>query len=102
MDWRLEQLLASDYLKAVRFQWLRYRTYRPGWDHDHCSGCFAKFAEEEDGSGEPVLRAGYTTCEDYPKGAEYHWVCPECWILAREPMGWTEVSCDEEGLPRPN
>jgi hypothetical protein len=82
--------LEQKYLRNVRFQRKPYRLYREGWDHDHCAGCGAKFALEDDPS-EPVYREGYATCADYVHGAEYDWVCVNCFAEFKDAMGWVEV-----------
>ena len=88
-DPRLEHLETQPFLRGVKFHHMTYRAYRPGWDHDHCVGCWAKFAEH--GSDlEPIEREGYTTGADYQHGPQYEWVCPKCFADFRETMGWTE------------
>jgi hypothetical protein len=93
-DWRLKHLGTQPYLRGVRFQRMRYRAYRPGWDHDHCVACWAKFAEA-DLPNEPIQREGHTTCSDYQHGAEYDWVCLECFELFKDAMGWTTALSSE-------
>ena len=90
-DWRLERLEEQEYLPGIRLQRMRYREYRPDWDHDHCVACWAKFTVS-DFPEQPTLHEGYTTCSDFEQGAEYWWVCPGCFSLFREAMGWTEVA----------
>lgn len=50
--------------------WRSWHETRPGWDHDHCEFCWAKFMDRDD--VEDVLREGYTTAD------EYWWVCAVC------------------------
>jgi DNA-directed RNA polymerase subunit RPC12/RpoP len=90
IDWRLERLLDQEYLHGVKFHRAPYRQYRPGWDHDHCAGCWAKFAEY-DSDQEVIEHEGYTTGDDYVHGAEYWWVCLTCFSEFKEAMGWPEV-----------
>ncbi len=90
MDWRLDHLNTQPYLRGVKFRRAPYKAPRPGWDHDHCVGCWATFAEFESDK-EQILHEGYATCDDYPKGAQYEWVCPECFKDFREVMSWVEV-----------
>jgi hypothetical protein len=90
-DWRLERLEGQEFLFGIRFRRIVYRQYRPGWDHDHCVGCWTQFAEHED-EHEPILREGYTTCSDFENGAEYWWACAECFGLFKGAMGWSEVA----------
>jgi hypothetical protein len=88
-DPRLQHLKTQPYLRGARFQRKPYRLYRPGWDHDHCAACWAKFTVVT-GGDEPSLQEGYATCADYVHGAEYDWVCPACFELFRTEMGWLE------------
>ena len=88
-DSRLQRLKTQSYLRGVRFHHMVYRAYRPGWDHDHCVGCWAKFAEH--GSDlESIEREGYTTGDDYPRGAQYEWVCGKCFADFKDVMEWKE------------
>jgi hypothetical protein len=90
-DRRLEHLETQPELRGVQFVRKHYRAYRPGWDHDHCVGCWATLAEP--GSTEPdALHEGYATTERYFRGAEYEWVCPECFSLFAPEMGWSDVT----------
>jgi hypothetical protein len=41
-DWRLENVKR---FKGARFWRKPYTMPSPSWDHDHCIGCWAKFAE---------------------------------------------------------
>jgi hypothetical protein len=89
-DWRLENLRTQPHLRGVRFTRKPYAAYRPGWEHDHCAACWAKFMEH--GSDrEPIEREGFATCEDYEHGENYEWVCPTCFALFKAEMEWTEI-----------
>lgn len=90
-DWRLEQLRSQKHLHRIRLERKPYRAYRPGWDHDHCVACTAQFAEQ-DLPNERVLKEGYATCDDYVHGAEYDWVCPECFLDLKDALGWQEAT----------
>ena len=90
-DWRLQNLQETSRLHGVSFTRKPYRSYRPGWDHDHCAACWVKLAERPI-EGEDVVHEGYATNEDYIHGAEYEWVCVSCFGLFREEMGWVEIS----------
>jgi len=70
---------------------MHYRAPRPNWDHDHCVACWAKFAEFED-SKEPIKHEGYTTCSDYRHGAEYDWVCLQCFADFMVAMEWRQIT----------
>jgi len=94
VDLREEQLFDKEYLRGIRLQFKQYRPYRPGWEHDHCVGCFTTFAEIGLRPNEPTLQEGYTTCADFVRGDEYEWVCPDCFETFREPMGWRLVDAE--------
>jgi hypothetical protein len=85
-QWRIDN---AKHLKGVRLQFRRYRRWSESWDHDHCSGCWAKFAEF-DGPG--IQHEGYATGDDYHLGAEYEWVCRECFEDLRNDLDWTAPS----------
>lgn len=72
-------------LRGYRLQFRRYVQPSESWDHDHCAGCWAKLAEYD---WEDIQHEGYTTCEDYPKGACYDWVCCACFEDLKGDMGW--------------
>ncbi|HEX8522435.1 MAG TPA: hypothetical protein VF669_09275 [Tepidisphaeraceae bacterium] len=67
-DWRL--LGQERYLSAATLFWRAWHETRPGWDHDHCEFCNAKFMDREGVAD--VLREGYTTDDGY------RWVCAGC------------------------
>ena len=92
-DWRLEQLKRTTDLQGQRFQRKAYRQPSAEWDHDHCAGCWATFmvAGKGVGSSEPILHEGFAVWAGYPRGAEYEWICPECFGLFKDEMGWTEI-----------
>ena len=96
IDWRLERLLDKEYLQGIALQFRKHRPFRPGWEHDHCEGCLATFAEIGL-RAEPTLQEGYTTCADFAHGEEYWWVCSECFDAFKAPMEW-QVS-NEFGKP---
>ncbi len=84
-DWRVD---SAEHLRGLTLRREKYTRWSESWDHDHCSACWAKFAE----TGDPnVLHEGFATCEDYKHGAKYNWVCPECFSELRVEMGWTEA-----------
>lgn len=89
-DWRYKNM---DLLKGVKLEFKRYRAPSETWDHDHCAGCWAKFAEFD---LPDILHYGYATCEDYIYGVEYEWVCEQCFIDLNSVMGWTVVGDSPE------
>ena len=74
-DWRRQG--QERYLSGVKLVARAYRPYRPGWEHDHCEFCGAKFSCHEGDR-----KSGYST-ED-----GYHWVCAECFADFRDEFGW--------------
>ena len=88
-DTQLLEMLKG--LRDVSFERKLYRTYQPGWDHDHCPACGVTLTEPT----HPDLNAiheGFATTDDYEMGAEYEWVCPACFERLRGPMGWTDAT----------
>ena len=75
--------------QRTTIQLRRYARWSESWDHDHCAACWAKFAEFE---GLDIQHAGYATCDDYPKGACYEWVCQACFEDLKNDMQWAAIS----------
>jgi hypothetical protein len=86
-QWRIDN---AKRLHGLRLQLRPYTVWGKEWDHDHCAACWAKFSESGDSE---VLRDGYATGPDYPKGARYEWVCRQCFADLQSEMNWTEVRC---------
>ena len=84
-DWRAEN---AEHLKGLTLHRQKYTQWSESWDHDHCSGCWAKFAEFD---GPDILHEGFATGDDYERGARYEWVCPECFFELKTEMGWKEA-----------
>jgi hypothetical protein len=76
-DWRLTN--QEQYLRGVTLYRRRYTSHRPGWDHDHCSFCWAKFSE----SLPDAFREGWTTSDGY------YWICDQCFQDFRDRFEWT-------------
>jgi hypothetical protein len=43
------------------FRWQIYKVRSPDWDHDHCGGCWARFAERPEEWRDPVQTEGWVT-----------------------------------------
>jgi hypothetical protein len=84
-QWRIDNAL---HLKGLRLQFRPYTRWSERWDHDHCAACFVTFAESD---GPDILHEGYATCDDYPRGACYDWVCQTCFNDLSEDMGWSST-----------
>jgi hypothetical protein len=76
-DWRLAD--QDKYLSGVTLARRQWRESRPGWDHDHCEFCFAKFGDER---LPDVLREGWTTPD------EYRWICDICFGDFKAQFDW--------------
>jgi hypothetical protein len=96
------------------FRWQGYNQLAPGWSHDHCNGCWARFAEKPDQWPDTVHTEGWVTLwpvrhnpeEEQeliakfrsmgqvlvpsPKlhGFQLDWVCPECFEACRQELGF--------------
>jgi hypothetical protein len=105
-DWRYDNI---QHLHGATFRLAQYKAPSADWDHDHCKGCWATFADF-DGTG--ILHEGYVTaspdegapepefitrckergmaCVPQPtvNGALLHWVCPECFEGFRRELGF--------------
>jgi hypothetical protein len=84
-QWRIDN---ARRLVGMRLQFRRYIQRSESWDHDHCAACWTKFAELD---GADIQHEGYATCDDYPKGACYEWVCSACFADLKDEMNWTVV-----------
>ena len=71
-DWRYDNV---KHLKGAIFRHTKYRAPTIDWDHDHCDGFWAKFAEFD---GKDILHEGYVSARPYEPGPE-----PEFIIQAR-------------------
>jgi hypothetical protein len=83
--------IAHNDLRGVDLERKPYRPYRADWDHDHCAACSAKLMEPGT-AVEGVQHEGYATTASYVRGAEYQWVCVECFELFASEMGWRDVT----------
>jgi hypothetical protein len=81
-QWRIDN---ARHLRGLQLKFQPYVRWSDNWDHDHCSACWATFAQFD---GPDVQHAGYATCDDYPKGARYDWVCSTCFAELQEDMQW--------------
>jgi len=85
IQWRLDN---ARHLKGVRLRLQPYVRWSKEWDHDHCAACGIEFAEF---GGPDIQHEGNATCDDYPRGARYEWVCVTCFVDLKNEMGWTAV-----------
>ena len=90
-QWRIDN---ARHLKGLRLRFSRYSRWSASWDHDHCAGCWAKFAEFD---GHDIQHEGFTTCDDYKFGAGYDWVCQTCFTDLRVAMQWTVAEGNSDG-----
>jgi hypothetical protein len=83
-DWRLTH--QDEYLTGLPVAWVECATLGDGWDHDHCSFCWAEFARLK--TDHAPYTAGYLAdgeLDDY-------WICPACFEDFRERFGWVVQS----------
>ena len=79
-DWRLQG--QEKFLQDATLVRQRYRPRDPGWDHDHCEFCGAKFMAEGQGDS---LAVGYATLD------AYRWICERCFSDFHRRFGWRVV-----------
>ena len=78
--WRIENAYG---LEGLEFELRRYSPPSATDDHDHCAGCWAKFALFEDPN---IQHDGYgTRREDAGKNCEI-WVCRSCFADLKDGM----------------
>ena len=77
-DWRLANQI--NYLHKKHLQRIRFKHFKPGWDHEHCEFCSARIDADDN--------EAYTT-ED-----KYYWICEECFNDFKDMFEWT-VSSNE-------
>ena len=77
-DWRLQG--QESYLQGATLHRRSYSSPRPGWDHDHCEFCSAKFM---DADLPDVLREGYATSDGS------RWICNTCFVDFRARFRWS-------------
>jgi hypothetical protein len=88
VDWRAQNAI---FLRGAKLQFRHYIRWSDDWDHDHCVGCWVKFAEF---LGQDIQNEGYTTCEDYKHGAGYDWVCRQCFDELKDQLKWSLARMD--------
>ncbi|HEY3919439.1 MAG TPA: hypothetical protein VGL83_16745 [Stellaceae bacterium] len=88
-QWRVDN---ARHLAGAKLHKCHYKRYSDPWDHDHCAACMTKFAEFD---APDVQHVGYATGDDYKFGANYEWVCPQCFAELKPVLGWTA----DEGAP---
>jgi hypothetical protein len=106
-----ELLLKSlQHYRGFVFRWQTYRQLSPEWSHDHCGGCWARFAEHPEEWSDVVHTAGWVTLwqardkpnspfiadgkaagylfvpSPKPGGFQLDWLCPDCFAACRDPL----------------
>jgi hypothetical protein len=106
-EWKEYKLHNLSRFKGKSFQLADYSAPSTDWDHDHCEGCAAKFAEFD---GPEILHSGYFTIYEigspnrempefitqlHEQGRKVlakpdvnRWVCKECFEEFRETLDW--------------
>lgn len=96
-DWRLTN--QAQYLTGASLVRKPYRAYGETWEHDHCAFCWAKFMNPGHSEAQrafiaedlEILTEGYATTAEHPNGADYYWICPDCFDDFAEAFGWRVV-----------
>jgi hypothetical protein len=107
IDWRDDNL---KHLQGAAFRFAEYKAPTDDWDHDHCIGCWAKFADFD---GPDILHVGYVHDRPYEpkpepefitqsreqgmrciraplvKGCDLNWLCIRCFNDFRGRLGFT-------------
>jgi hypothetical protein len=106
-EWKQHKLKSLEHLRALTFTFADYTAPSAEWDHDHCEGCWAKFALFD---APEILHSGYFTTvqigdesteesefvqQDRESGRKVlakpdtkEWVCPECFEEFRIALNW--------------
>lgn len=110
-EWKQIKLEWLEHLRGLSFELADYKAPSADYDHDHCEGCGAAFAEFE---GKAVQRTGYfaTVAVGPPSpadaelleegrklgftiqeqtaggGTRREWVCKKCFEEFREALAW--------------
>jgi hypothetical protein len=110
-EWKQIKLEWLEHLRGMSFELADYKAPSAEYNHDHCEGCGAAFAEFE---GKAVHRSGYfttiTAAAPSPEDAEFirdsrtlgfaipgqpasgatrrEWVCQKCFEEFREALSW--------------
>jgi hypothetical protein len=87
-QWRID---TGQRLRRAVLQRQKWKAPDEHWDHDHCACCRAKFAELD---GPDIQHEGYTTTDDYERGAGYDWVCDQCFADLKEDLKWRLAPSD--------
>jgi hypothetical protein len=106
-EWKQHKLKKLEHLRALTFTFADYTPPSPEWDHDHCEGCWTKFALFD---APEILHSGYFTIVELDdefaeepaliqqaresgsnvlaKPDAKEWVCPECFQAFRKTLAW--------------
>jgi len=90
-DWRSKNLETVPYLRGQTFVRKAYTAPRPDWDHDHCAVCWVKLMEPKV-SSDDIIHEGYAVTAEYQRGADYVWICPDCFEAGKGQMNWRDVT----------
>jgi hypothetical protein len=100
--------------RSFVFRWQVYKALSPNWNHDHCKGCWARFAERPEEWRDTVHTEGWVTLwpthhkakeeeeivaewraerkvlvpSPKPGGFQLDWLCPTCFETCRQELGF--------------
>ena len=112
-DDKTEQLRNSlHHYRGFVFRWQAYKTLSPDWNHDHCKGCWTRFAKRPEECRDAVLTEGWVTLwptlrtskeeqeivakwraegkvlvpAPKPGGFQLDWLCPKCFEACHQEL----------------
>ncbi len=93
-DWRLTG--QEDILSRATLVRKPYRAPSATWEHDHCEFCWAKFMDPNFSEEHrlyiethpDVATEGFTTTDERANGADYYWICADCYADFADRFGW--------------
>jgi len=106
-DWRLTD--QEKHLHGAALAWKTYHAKSATWEHDHCAFCWAKFMDPAFSDAHQrfieehpdVLSKGYTTTAEHEHGANYHWICKQCFEDFADLFQWhVEPSAPDAARPK--
>lgn len=92
-DWRLQG--QEVYLQGASFRFKNFVEWDEGWDHEHCSFCWAKFMDKRNmKASSDCLHEGYASLASEDFREDYYWICSDCFDDFREQFQWKLISGD--------
>jgi len=91
--------------KGFVFRWQQWKALSPTWDHDHCAGCWARFAERPEEWNDRIYTEGWVTLwpttrtaeEDEKTVAELR-AAGKSWFPLRSLVDFSWIGCAQTAL----